>query len=126
MHNGLIPTGSDGSGRLHGHPVFGLLIHEWRQHGAPSAAVRGLHGGGSWALSLALQVCPLALGVQAVVLSVSAAFIVARPLPPGPLAAGAMTSVPHRDGWKPPQPAHGLGVSLLYRGLSAVADVLSW
>ena len=70
---------------LHTHPVFGPLIHDWRQHGAISRRAKILGVGsmvGVLALSLALQVRPLVLGVQAVVLSASAAFVLSRPLPP--------------------------------------------
>ena len=71
---------------LHTHPVFGPLIHNWQQHGAISQRAKIL-GVGSMAavlaLSLALQAPPLVLGVQVVVLSASAAFVLSRPLPPG-------------------------------------------
>ena len=70
---------------LHDHPVFGPLIHDWRQHGAisPRAKILGVASMvGVLALSLALRAPPLVLGVQAVVLSASAAFVLSRPLPP--------------------------------------------
>ena len=70
---------------LHTHPVFGPLIHNWQQHGAISRRAKIL-GVGSMAavlvLSLALQVHPLVLGIQVVVLSASAAFVLSRPSPP--------------------------------------------
>lgn len=70
---------------LHAHPMFGPLIHDWRQHGAISrrAKILGVASMvGVLALSVALQVRPLVIGVQAVVLSTSAAFVLSRPLPP--------------------------------------------
>lgn len=70
---------------LHGHPVFGPLIHDWRQHGAIGRRTKILGVAsmvGVLALSLALQVRPMVIGMQAVVLSASAAFVLSRPSPP--------------------------------------------
>ena len=70
---------------LHGHPVFGPLIHDWQEHGAISRRAKILGIGsmiGVLTLSLALQAPPLVLGMQVVVLSASAAFVLSRPLPP--------------------------------------------
>jgi len=70
---------------LHTHPVFGPLIHNWQQHGAISrrAKILGVASMvGVLALSLAFGARPLVLGVQVVVLSTSAAFVLSRPSPP--------------------------------------------
>ena len=72
---------------LHNHRVFGPLIRNWQQHGAISRRAKILGVGsmvGVIALSIALQVRPMVIAVQAVVLSASAAFVLSRPLPPGP------------------------------------------
>lgn len=70
---------------LHTHPVFGPLIHNWQHHGAIGRRAKILavaSMAGVLALSLALAVRPLVLGVQVVVLSASAAFVLSRPSPP--------------------------------------------
>lgn len=70
---------------LHTHPVFGPLIHNWQQHGAISRRAKILAVASMAAvltLSLALGVRPLVLGIQVVVLSASAAFVLSRPSPP--------------------------------------------
>jgi len=70
---------------LHNHPVFGPLIHNWQQYGAISrrAKIMGVASMvGVLALSLAFGAPPLALWVQVVVLSTSAAFVLSRPSPP--------------------------------------------
>ena len=72
---------------LHTHPVFGPLIHHWQQYGAISrrAKILGVTSMvGVFALSLAFQAPLLVLGVQAMVLSASAVFLLSRPLPPKP------------------------------------------
>lgn len=70
---------------LHNHRVFGPLIRNWQQHGAISRRAKILGVASMMvviALSLALQVRPMVIAVQAVVLSASAAFVLSRPLPP--------------------------------------------
>ncbi len=72
---------------LHTHPVFGPLIHHWQKYGAISrrAKILGVTSMvGVFALSLAFQAPLLVLGVQAMVLSASAAFLLSRPSPPKP------------------------------------------
>lgn len=74
------------SPRLHDwlwhHPVFGPAIQDWRRHGsipkkAKAFAVAAMAM--AFGLSLMLGVAPLVLGVQAVVLSVMALWILTRP-----------------------------------------------
>ncbi len=72
---------------LHTHPLFGPLIHHWQQYGAISrrAKILGVTSMvGVFALSLAFQAPLPVLGVQAMVLSASAVFLLSRPLPPKP------------------------------------------
>lgn len=74
------------SPRLHDwlwhHPVFGPAIQDWRQHGsiprkAKTFAVAAMAL--AFGFSLWLRVAPMVLGIQAVVLSVMALWILTRP-----------------------------------------------
>ena len=77
------------STRWHGwlvnHRVFGPIIENWRRHGAidrRSKAVSAVSMVGIVVVSLALDVDPVVLTIQVVVLTLSAAFVLSRPLPP--------------------------------------------
>ena len=81
------------SDRLHqwllDHDVFGPLINNWRQYGAISRRakiVSVLSMIGIVAISLLLAAPTHVIVIQVLVLSCSAAFIVTRPVPPGPVA----------------------------------------
>ena len=67
------------------HRVFGPIIENWRRHGAidrRTKAVSAVSMAGVIGVSVALSVAPAVLAIQAVVLSLSAAFVLSRPLPP--------------------------------------------
>ena len=67
------------------HNVFGPLITDWREHGAISRRtkiVSILSMVAVVVISLLLAVPTHVLAIQALVLSVSASFILTRPLPP--------------------------------------------
>ena len=71
---------------LHHHRLFGPIIDDWHQfraidRRAKIASVVSMVG--IFVLSLALQVTPIVLAVQAVVLTITAAFLLSRPSPPG-------------------------------------------
>lgn len=77
------------SQRLHdwllAHRIFGPLIHDWRAHGAISrrAKIFGLLSiAAVLVLSLVMNTPPWILGIQVVVLGLSATFIASRPSPP--------------------------------------------
>jgi uncharacterized protein len=77
------------SDRLHtwllNHNIFGGLIEQWRRYGAISSRVKVVSVSsmaGIFALSLALDVAPALLIVQAIVLTAVAIFVLSRPLPP--------------------------------------------
>ena len=77
------------SRRLHDwllrHAVFGPLIDNWRRYGAISRQAKTagiLSIACVFGLSLLLDASPAVLTVQALVLTVSAGFIVSRPSPP--------------------------------------------
>ena len=77
------------SQRLHdwllGHRVFGPLIQDWRAHGAIGrrAKILGLISiAAVLLLSVAMNTPPWILGIQVVVLGLSATFIASRPSPP--------------------------------------------
>lgn len=71
---------------LHSHRVFGPMIENWRRHRAIDRRTK-IVGVASMAavmaLSVALDVDPVVLAVQAVALTASAAFVLSRPSPPG-------------------------------------------
>lgn len=70
---------------LRTHRVFGPIIENWRAHGAISrrAKIVGVTSMvGVFGLSLALNVAPMVLAVQAVALAGAAAFVLSRPSPP--------------------------------------------
>ena len=67
------------------HPLFGPVIHDWRSHGAirPRTKLIGTASmAGVFLISLAAGVSAIILVIQAVVLSVCAAFVLSRPSPP--------------------------------------------
>ena len=67
------------------HNVFGPLIENWRRHGAISRRAKVVSVVSMVAvlgISVAMAAPPMVIGVQAVVLGASAAFILTRPLPP--------------------------------------------
>ena len=67
------------------HNVFGPLIDNWQQHGAISRRAKVVSVVSMVAvlgISVAMAAPPMVIGVQAVVLGASAAFILTRPLPP--------------------------------------------
>ena len=71
---------------LLGHRLFGPIIADWRRHGAIDrrakiASVASMAA--VFGISLALDVGGLVLVVQAVALTLSAAFVLSRPEPPG-------------------------------------------
>ena len=77
------------SERLHcwllNHRVFGRLIRNWRDHGAisrPTKWVSGLSMIAILLISVALNMEPWIILVQAAVLSCSAAYVLSRPEPP--------------------------------------------
>ena len=81
------------SQRLHdwllAHRVFGSLIHDWRAHGAIGrrAKILGLISiAAVLLLSVAMNTPPWILGIQVVVLGLSATFIASRPSPPPSVA----------------------------------------
>jgi uncharacterized membrane protein YbaN (DUF454 family) len=81
---------ANSSERLHqwllDHNVFGPLIANWRRHGAisrPTKIVSILSMVAIILISLLMAVPTNVLVIQAVVLSISATFILTRPLPPG-------------------------------------------
>lgn len=81
------------SQRLHdwllGHRVFGPLIHDWRTHGAIGrrAKILGLLSiAAVLVLSVVMNTPPWILGIQVVVLGLSATFIASRPSPPPTVA----------------------------------------
>lgn len=64
------------------HRRFGPLIANWQQHGAISRRTKQISVAvmiGAFALSVALGVKPLLLGIQAVVLVGAATFVLTRP-----------------------------------------------
>ena len=70
---------------LRRHKVFGPFISDWRRHGAIDrrAKIIGVASMAAvFALSLALQVRPVILVIQAVALTAAAAFVLSRPSPP--------------------------------------------
>lgn len=80
---------ANSSERLHqwliDHDVFGPLIANWRRHGAISRhtkIISILSMGAIILISLFMAVPTHVLVIQAVVLSISATFILTRPLPP--------------------------------------------
>lgn len=67
------------------HPLFGTLIDNWRRYGAISRTAKAsavVSMAAVFAVSVLLQVSPILLLVQAVVLIACATFIVSRPPPP--------------------------------------------
>jgi len=77
------------SDRLHtwllNHNIFGGLIVQWRRYGAISLRAKVVSVSsmaGVFVLSLALDVPPTLLAVQAIVLTITAIFVLSRPLPP--------------------------------------------
>ena len=67
------------------HPVFGPMIDDWRRHRAidrRTKIVGVISMAGVFGLSVALKVGAAVLAVQAVVLTVAAAFVLSRPSPP--------------------------------------------
>ena len=67
------------------HRVFGPIIENWRRHGAigrRTKVVSTMSMAGVIAVSFALDVDPTVLAVQIAVLTISAAFVLSRPLPP--------------------------------------------
>ncbi len=80
---------ANSSERLHqwllDHNIFGPLIMDWREHGAISRStkiVSILSMAAVVIISLLLAVPTHIVVIQAVVLSISASFILTRPLPP--------------------------------------------
>lgn len=80
---------ANSSDRLHqwllDHEVFGPLIINWREHGAisrPTKIVSILSMAAIAVISLLLAVPTHVLVIQALVLGISASFILSRPLPP--------------------------------------------
>jgi len=72
---------------LHSHPVFGAIIRDWRRHRAisPRTKLVGVASmAGVFGISLAIDLSPVILAVQAVALTGSAAFVLSRPSPPEP------------------------------------------
>lgn len=70
---------------LHNHALFGRLIEDWNRHGAISLSAKTagiVSMAAVFGLSLAFGVSTVVLIVQAFVLSLSALFILTRPLPP--------------------------------------------
>ena len=87
---------SRGSERLHdwlvNHRTFGPMLSDWRNHHAISRRGKVLAGIAMIAvlvISVALEVPPWVLALQAVILTAVAAFLFTRPLPPRDLAKGA-------------------------------------
>ena len=73
--------------KLRAHPKFGPLLTNWEAHGAISrsakvAAVAGMVV--SLGVMLVLVKRPVVLGVAALALACSAAFVLTRPSPPAP------------------------------------------
>jgi len=69
------------------HRTFGPLIENWRRHGAldrRSKVIGTLSMAIAFGVSLILDVAPAVLAVQAVVLTVAAAYVLSRPAPPRP------------------------------------------
>ncbi len=67
------------------HRIFGPLIENWRRHGAigrRAKALAALSMIAVFGLSLALGVSSTVLWVQAVALTLAAAFVLSRPSPP--------------------------------------------
>lgn len=67
------------------HNIFGPLISDWREHGAisrPTKILSLLSMVAIIVISLLLEVPTHVIVIQALVLSMSATFIVTRPLPP--------------------------------------------
>lgn len=67
------------------HPTFGPLIENWHAHGAISKRTKLLSAAsmvGVFSLALAMGAPRHVLMIQAVVLSIAAAFVLSRPLPP--------------------------------------------
>ncbi len=70
---------------LLGHRIFGPLIEDWQSHGAidrRTKIIAVLSIVAVFGVSLALDVSPVVLGIQAVVLFAVATFILSRPSPP--------------------------------------------
>ena len=70
---------------LHTHRLFGPIIDDWhrfRAIGLRSKIVSVISMVGIFVLSLALQITPIVLAVQAIVLTAAATFILSRPSPP--------------------------------------------
>ncbi|MEO0882149.1 MAG: YbaN family protein [Pseudomonadota bacterium] len=77
------------SDRLHAwllrHKIFGPLIRNWNENGSIGRKAKILSAVSMVAvfgLSVALQVPPIVLIIQAVVLSLAALFVLTRPAPP--------------------------------------------
>ena len=71
---------------LLGHRLFGPIIDDWRRHGAidrRAKIVSIMSMAAVYGISLALDLGAVVLVVQAVVLALSAAFVLSRPEPPG-------------------------------------------
>lgn len=73
--------------KLRAHPKFGPLLVNWEAHGAISrsakaAAVIGMAA--SMAIMLVFVKRPVVLGIAAIALAGSAAFVLSRPAPPEP------------------------------------------
>lgn len=69
---------------LIGHPVFGPLIENWRAHGAisrPAKAAAMIAMAAVLGVSVMLGAPRLVLGLQALMLTAVAAFILSRPVP---------------------------------------------
>ncbi len=67
------------------HKIFGRIIANWNNYGAidkRTKAIGTLSMAGVFILSLIMGVSPFILGIQALALSASAAFVLTRPLPP--------------------------------------------
>lgn len=67
------------------HRVFGPIIGNWRRHGAIDRRAKFagvISMAGVIGLSFALNVAPGVLAAQIIILAVTAAFVISRPLPP--------------------------------------------
>lgn len=76
---------------LHGHPRLGPPIRDWSEHGAIGPSAKRLAAAAmiaTWLASLAAGAGPGLLAIQAAVLAVACGFVLSRPSPPAPRAAG--------------------------------------
>jgi hypothetical protein len=70
---------------LLGHRVFGLMIENWHRDGSidgRAKLVAALSMVAVFCISVLLQVAPVILGLQAIVLIAVAVFVLSRPSPP--------------------------------------------